>query len=359
MNKILEPFAQYQSDLASGKIKPDASQEQAIQLLQRIYQDLSCKYDPEKRPSHGFFKSLFSRASSSSQPILGAYLWGGVGRGKTYLMGLFFNALNFKEKKRSHFNRFMEEIHAKLRTCQGEKDPLKHVAKMISQEVKVLCFDEFFVEDIADAMILGKLFEYLFSEGLCLVATSNRPPEDLYKEGLKREQFLPAIGWLKKNTEVLCVDSGIDYREFSFDQKQHYLWPLISQEIFLTKHFERIKGAGPDLPLELNICDRKVKAVRHCAAGVWIDFPILCQSPRGKADYIELANRYRTVLISNVPMMGESMDDQARRFIALIDELYDNHIEIVIAAMASPEALYIGDLHRFAFKRTISRLKSL
>ncbi len=345
MNKTLEPLAQYEADVASGKIKPDAAQKKAMLLLQRVYQALSLQYAAEQRSTQNFFKYLkdvLKTGFRGQAPVRGAYLFGGVGRGKTYLMDLFFNALNFKEKKRMHFNRFMEEIHAKLRECQGEKDPLKHVAKLMTREIKVLCFDEFFVEDIADAMILGKLFEYLFAEGLCLITTSNRPPEDLYKDGLKREQFLPAIDWLKKNTEVLCVDSGIDYRQFSedaFDQNQHYLWPLSSQEVFLNTHFDRLKGQSPELSTDLILCGRKLKAIRHAESVVWIDFSVLFKSPRGKADYIQLANQYRAILVGNIPVMTESMDDQTRRFIAFIDEIYDNQIELVIAAMAPPEKL--------------------
>ena len=360
-DKNLGPSIQYRQDLEAGTLRPDALQQKAIDLLSRVYQELLAQHE---KTSQGVLKKVFKSLAKKNRPILGAYLWGGVGRGKTYLMDLFFNSLSFLEdsqKKRIHFNRFMEEIHVKLRLCQGEKDPLKHVAKLLAQDLKVLCFDEFFVEDIADAMVLGKLFDYLFEEGLCLVTTSNRPPNDLYKDGLKREQFLPAIVLLKKNTEILCVDCGIDYREFEFkfDHTKHYLWPLDSEEIFLTQHFERLKGDAPDLPLTLRICGREIQARRHSEKCVWIDFQELCRAPRGKADYIQLADQYKALLISNVPIMRDAEDDEARRFMALMDEMYDNQVQLIIAAEAAPEHLYQGRLHAFVFQRTVSRLKTI
>jgi cell division protein ZapE len=344
--------------LAQGKIRPDSAQARAIKELQSLYEQLK---KTTNQPSS--WKKWFHREEKHG--LTGVYLWGGVGRGKSYLMSLFFDSLDFlpeAQKSRIHFNRFMEKVHADLRHLQGEKDPLKHLAKTMASTLKVLCFDEFFVEDIADAMILGKLLGYLFQEGLCWVATSNCAPEKLYAEGLKREQFLPAIEEIKAHSVVLCVDSGIDYREGqSFDHEKRYLASFVGQEEFLLQHFEHLKGRfqEEDLPLRLNICDRPIQAVRRTQSILWIDFLELCKSPRGKADYIELANQYKAILVSSVPVFTAEIDDQARRFIAFIDEMYDNGVELIVAAQALPEALYQGERHQFTFARTESRLKTL
>ncbi len=363
-HKIGPSSARYEQDCLAGRIHRDFAQQQVIEALDMLYQSLKKKAGRVGRFSHCPVERLKKFLCRNVTPR-GLYLWGEVGRGKSYLMGLFFDSLDFledSEKQRIHFNRFMKAVHANLKACQGEKDPLKIVAKQMAKTLKVLCFDEFFVEDIADAMILGKLFEYLFQEGICLVATSNRKPEDLYPEGLKREQFLPAIARIQENTWVLEISPGKDYREVqNFDHKKRYLCPTGDQMNFLTRHFEYLKTQAQetDLPLNFKICGREVQAIRRSQTILWMDFSELCTSPRSQMDYIELANQYRAILLSNAPVLTPDKDDQARRFIALMDEIYDRQIELFVAAEAWPEDLYQGTRHRFAFKRAESRLRSL
>lgn len=340
------PIEQYLLDIKSGKIKPDAAQKMAIEQLQRIYIDLHSKQNSRK---HVFMRF-------QSKLVKGLYMWGGVGRGKTYMMDLFFKALPFQQKRRQHFNRFMEDVHKRLNAHQGQKDPLKLIAKEIAAQTIVICFDEFVVEDIADAMVLGLLFKYLFKEGVCLVATSNRAPNELYKDGLKREQFLPAIKAIEVNTVVLNVDSGKDYRDTT-ESFSYYHTPLIKQAQFMNAHFARFQHDSPLLSNTLNINKREIGVIKHCKDAVWFEFADICSSPRAKADYIELANTYKAVLVSNIPQMDGSMDDHCRRFVSLVDELYDNDIELIISAMVPANQLYVGSKHKFIFKRTISRLK--
>ena len=340
------PIEQYRLDIKSGKIKPDAAQKMAIEELQRITIDLHSKQNSRKH--------LFMRFQSNL--VKGLYMWGGVGRGKTYMMDLFFKALPFKEKRRQHFNRFMEDVHKRLNLHQGQKDPLKIIAKEIAAKTIVICFDEFVVEDIADAMVLGLLFKYLFKEGVCLVATSNREPNELYKDGLKREQFLPAIKAIEDNTVVLNVDSGKDYRDTT-ESATYYHTPLTKQAQFMNAHFARFQGDSPLLDNALIIHNREIDAIKHCRDAVWFEFSDICNAPRSKADYIELADSYKAVLLGNIPQMDESMDDYCRRFVSLVDELYDNEIELIISAMVPAEHLYTGSKHKFIFKRTVSRLK--
>jgi cell division protein ZapE len=359
INVTPSPKERYEKDLAQGKLRPDAAQANAIEELESLYQQLK---QATNEPV-SYWKKWFHREAKEGR--VGVYLWGGVGRGKSYLMGLFFESLSFfpeAQKSRIHFNRFMEKVHADLRLLQGEKDPLKELAKTMASKLKILCFDEFFVEDIADAMILGKLFGYLFEEGLSWVATSNCAPEKLYWDGLKRDQFLPAIKQIQVHSTVVCVDSGIDYRENqSFDHEIRYLFPLSQQEKFLTQHFEHLKAKfdEEELPVKVKILDRSIQAIRRTSSVFWIDCSELCKSPRGKADYIELVNQYQAILVSSVPIFTPSIDDQARRFIAFVDEVYDHGVELIIGAEASPESLYQGERYQFTFERTASRLKTL
>ena len=334
------PQAQYEQDLHNGTLKPDPAQARAIAELNRLYFALI----------EGSKSRLFSFKRARAPK--GVYLYGGVGRGKTYMMDLFYHALPLKQKMRMHFNRFMESVHKHLNTFQGQKDPLQKVAARVAKQTKVICFDEFIVEDIADAMVLGQLFTELFALGVCLVATSNRAPDDLYKDGLKRDRFLPAIAQIKQNTQVLNVDSGIDYRVLGDAAQVH----LGCQDLA-----EAFDAACQDEPLcdrALIINNRKIEAVKACSRAVWFEFQVICTSPRSKADYIVLADRYKAVCVSNVPQMDESTDDQCRRFIALVDELYDNDVSLYLSADVPIEQLYVGHKYAFAFQRTLSRLLS-
>lgn len=298
-----------------------------------------------------------------SQPVppeVGLYFWGGVGRGKTYLVDTFYDCLPFDDKMRIHFHRFMQRVHAELKQLEGEKNPLELVAERLRAEVSVICFDEFFVTDIADAMILGGLMEALFARGVSLVATSNIVPSKLYENGLQRQRFLPAIALLERYTEVVNVDAGVDYRLRTLQQAELYHYPLdeaaneslrSSFEQLVTepgKHWERIEING-----------RYITCRCLANAVAWFDFAELCDGPRSQNDYIELAREFHTVLLSGVPVLGVANDDAARRFVNLIDEFYDRGVKLVIAAERPLLELYQGGRLEFEFQRTVSRLQEM
>lgn len=351
----MTPLEKYQQDLQRPDFSYDAAQEQAVQHLERLYHELVDRY--ENRPRS--FLSLFSPTVLKRQkvPCKGLYFWGGVGRGKTYLMDTFFESLPFRRKMRMHFHRFMQRVHQELKALQGEKNPLDTVAKKLAEEARVLCFDEFFVSDITDAMILGGLMEKLFGHGVTLVATSNIVPDELYKDGLQRARFLPAIDLIKRYTEVVNVDSGIDYRLRALQQAEIYHCPLDeAAEASLQRSFDALApDAGePDVTIEVN--GRPIKTRRVADDVLWCDFRALCDGPRSQNDYIELARIYHAVLVSNVPVMGAAQDDMARRFINLVDEFYDRNVKLIMSGAAPLTKLYGGGRLEFEFKRTCSRL---
>jgi len=288
---------------------------------------------------------------------MGLYFWGGVGRGKTYLVDTFFDSLPFEEKMRVHFHRFMQRVHDDLRKYDGEKNPLTLVAANLASEIRVLCLDEFFVKDITDAMILAGLLGELFNNGVALVTTSNIVPDGLYENGLQRARFLPAIDLLKQYTEVVNVDSGVDYRLRALEQAEIFHYPLDSAaNESLTKSFKSIAlGEGKaDVAIEIN--HRQMKTLRIHEDVVWFDFDELCDGPRSQNDYIELAKEFHTVFLSDVPQMKRDTDDQARRFINLVDEFYDRNVKLIISAEAGIPDLYLGGNLSFEFDRTVSRL---
>lgn len=339
----------YQMACQEKGYQEDPAQRVAIQSLQRVHADLTARHNQKKH--------LWDRLKSS-QPVKGLYMWGGVGRGKTFLMDLFYQSLPFRSKMRQHFNRFMQQLHKDLKAMEGHKDPLKVIAKNLSKKVSVICFDEFLVNDIADAMLLGGLFEALFAEGVSLVATSNVEPDHLYEGGLQREKFLPAIAALKANVQVLNVDSGVDHRGRDLTPKQRYYTPLKGQESFMQTHFCSLV-THECAETELEIAGRAIDAVKVGDHAVWFEFADICESPRGQADYIEIAERFNHVLISNIPQMSDAMDDYARRFISLVDEFYDSGKGLVLSATVPIERLYVGKRLAFEFQRTISRLNEM
>jgi len=289
--------------------------------------------------------------------IRGIYLWGGVGRGKTMLMDLFFASLAIEQKQRIHFHRMMSDIHAQLHALGDIEDPLEQVAEDIAASVRVLCFDEFYVSDIADAMLLGKLLDGLFRRGVTLVATSNSRPHDLYKGGLQRERFLPAIALLQQHTDVIELDSGSDYRLQLLQQAGTYLTPAGEQANRKLRHyFDEIATAEIVANRDLQILGRGVRA-RHSAKGVaWFDFMDICDGPRSQEDYIEIARWYPTVIVSDIPQLTHELDNQARRFVALVDEFYDRNVKLVVSATTGIDNLYSGEKLAFEFQRTLSRL---
>jgi cell division protein ZapE len=349
----MTPLERYQADLKNPDFFHDAAQENAVRHLQRLYDDLVAAQ--QNKP--GMFGKLFGK--KEQVPVRGVYFWGGVGRGKTYLVDTFFEALPFKAKVRTHFHRFMKRVHEEMRTLSGEKNPLVLIAKRFSDEARVICFDEFFVSDITDAMILGTLMEELFKNGVTLVATSNIVPDGLYKDGLQRTRFLPAIALIKQHTEVVNVDSGVDYRLRHLEQAELFHFPLdAAAEESLRKSFRALTPDCAQATKDdvLMIENREIRALLTCDDVAWFDFRELCDGPRSQNDYIELGKIFHAVLISGVEQMSVTTDDIARRFINMVDEFYDRNVKLIISAEVELKDLYTGGRLNFEFQRTLSRL---
>jgi len=332
----------------------DAAQRRAVEVLD----DLRRRLIQAGRPK-GLLSNLFNRQGSRELQH-GLYLWGGVGRGKTWLMDMFFHSLPFRDKQRSHFHRFMQWVHEELRHHKDRADPLDLVAEQLAKKIRVLCFDEFYVSDIADAMLLGNLFRSLFDRGVTLVATSNCAPDELYKDGLQRVRFLHAIKLLKESTLVLNVDAGVDYRLRYIEHAR--TWFVQSEPDCVTAiaalFAQFAAGAVKhDTTLPINHRKLKIKALSDDAA--WFEFKELCDGPRGQADYIELARCYHAVFITSMPQLTPAMENQARRFINLVDEFYDRGVKLIVAAVTAPEQIYQGTQLRFEFQRTLSRLTEM
>ena len=350
MTELLSPRQRYQQDLQREGFSADPAQALAVDALQTVYEQLLAQ--PPKR------RLGSSRLRWPAVP--GLYFWGGVGRGKTYLMDLFYEALPFSRKRRTHFHRFMLDVHERRRRYPDMRDPLGKVAEELADEVRVLCFDEFFVSDIADAMILGRLMEALFARGVTLIATSNIAPDGLYKDGLQRQNFLPAIETLKRHVRVLNVDHGVDYRLRYLTDAQLYLSPCDSAcEEKLALYFRRFAGQDGQHCVNLDIHGRELTARQRAPGVVWFDFGELCEGPRGAADYIELAHLHHTLLLSRVPQLTVADENEARRFITLVDELYDRGVKLIVAADVPLEQLYRGERLLFEFARTRSRLQEM
>lgn len=352
----MTPLERYQANLQQPGFLRDAAQERAVRYLQRVYDEL---VEREQEQRSGLLHELVKRVRGdrSEQPVRGVYFWGGVGRGKTYLMDTFYEALPFNRKLRAHFHRFMQRVHRELRSLAGQKNPLERVADRLADETRVICFDEFFVTDITDAMILGTLFQHLFARGVTLVATSNIVPDELYKDGLQRARFLPAIALIKAHTDVVNVDGGVDYRLRTLEQAELYHSPLdAAAEESLRRSFVALAPELGSENVELEVEGRPIWARRLADDVVWFDFGELCDGPRSQNDYIELARDYHAVLIGEIPQLGVDKDDQARRFINLVDEFYDRNVKLVLAAAVPLDELYAGGRLGFEFERTRSRL---
>ncbi|MCB1644220.1 MAG: AFG1 family ATPase [Pseudomonadales bacterium] len=353
------PLQRYEQALGAGEIQADTAQREAVEHLQALYERLQAHAPVPAR--RGLLSRLLgSEPAPVRQVIPGLYFWGGVGRGKTYLMDLFFDALPFEEKQRMHFHRFMRFVHRELRNLQGEANPLQKIARQFSRTCRVLCFDEFFVSDITDAMILAGLLQALFENGVCLVATSNVEPVNLYKDGLQRSKFLPAIALLENHTQILNVDGGVDYRLRVLQAAEIFHSPLdAAADEGLAHSFSSLSPDAGEENVLLEIEGRQIRA-RRCGDGVaWFDFPELCEGPRSQNDYIELAMIFQTVLVSNVPVFTTRKEDAARRFISLVDEFYDHNVKLIMSAEAPVLALYQGERLKFEFQRTESRLQEM
>jgi len=349
----MTPLERYQADLKRPDFFHDAAQETAVRHLQRLYDELLA--DAQNKPR--LFGKLLGKKRQG--PIKGLYFWGGVGRGKTYLVDTFFDALPFQEKVRTHFHRFMKRVHEEMKTLKGEKNPLTIIGKRFADEARVICFDEFFVSDITDAMILATLLEELFKNGVSLVATSNIVPDGLYRDGLQRARFLPAIALLKEHTAIVNVDSGVDYRLRALEQAELFHWPLDAEaEASLAKSFASLlpEHCGVEEDEALLIENREIRARKVGDDVAWFEFRELCDGPRSQNDYIELGKIFHAVLISNVEQMSATKDDMARRFINLVDEFYDRNVKLIISAEVELKDLYSGGRLEFEFQRTLSRL---
>ena len=294
--------------------------------------------------------------NNAEEAECGLYLWGGVGRGKTFLMDLFYQSLPFDEKRRRHFHRFMHDVHAELKTLKAQEAPLDLVAEHLASQARVLCFDELYVSDIADAMILGNLFEALLHLGVTLVITSNQPPRELYKNGLQRQRFIPAIELLEKHTEVLNVDSGVDYRLRRLTQAGTYLSSEDPQTLHRLEALFSELSEGEQSGGAIDIEGRSIPVIRASDTAVWFDFGAVCEGPRSQSDYIEIARQFQSVIVSGVPVFDSTREDPARRFLALVDELYDRNVNLVLSAATKPQGLYRGERLRNEFPRAVSRL---
>jgi cell division protein ZapE len=349
----MTPLERYQADLKRPDFFHDAAQENAVRHLQRLYDDLVAAQDSKP----GMFGKLFGKKDRA--PVKGLYFWGGVGRGKTYLVDTFFDALPFEQKVRTHFHRFMKRVHEELKTLKDQKNPLTVIARRFSDEARVICFDEFFVSDITDAMILGTLMEELFKNGVTLVATSNIVPDGLYKDGLQRARFLPAIALIKEHTEIVNVDSGVDYRLRHLEQAELYHSPLdAAAQKSMEDSFKALTHNSTKVVVDdpLMVENRVIKALRTCDDVAWFDFRELCDGPRSQNDYIELGKIFNAVLLSGVEQMTVTTDDIARRFINMVDEFYDRNVKLIISAEVELKDLYTGGRLNFEFQRTLSRL---
>ena len=354
--------------VAASTLEPDPAQREVVIALEGLYQRLTESPGVPSR-IQGWINSVLGR---DRIPVKGLYIWGSVGRGKTMLMDLFYDCLPLPEesglgtqqrrypkpgKLRMHFHRFMQRVHYGLKRHAGSVNPLNRVADDLARQCRVLCFDEFFVSDIGDAMLLGELLRELFSRGVTLVATSNIEPEYLYPDGLQRRRFLPAIDLLLEHTRKLHLDTPEDYRLRVLSQAEIYHSPLGQEaEDSLTRSFRALAPGSWEEDGTLEILARPISYRNLCDDVVWFDFDQVCDGPRSQNDYIELARQFHAVLISAVPCFGIRDEDQARRFISLVDEFYDHNVKLILSAEVPLAELYMGKRLRFEFERTRSRL---
>ena len=343
----------YGKNIKNQDFLTDPEQKKILGYLERLYQEFSVHQSPN-------FINRFGQGLSNTQVLnpKGIYLWGGIGREKTYLMDIFYDSLSFPNKRRIHFHHFMREIYNHLRELGPCLDPLSHVAKTIGKDLRVLCLDELFVSDIGDATILSNFFLNLVKEHVTLVITSNTPPQDLYQGGFQRHRFLSTIELIKNHTQVLQLDGDIDYRITSKLQTNHYLEPHDhTTEAHLCEIFKNLTTGLSRNNTAIHINGRPIQA--HAVSGgvIWCDFDNLCRVPISKFEFIELAHTYHTLLLSKIPLLGSEDDDAVRRFVELVDELYDRRVNLVASAMSKPETLYSGTRMDARFQRTASRLK--
>ena len=341
----------YEAELVARGYNADPAQLRAVDALERC----ATEWAAFKEQRSNSFKKLINRPDTPR----GVYMYGGVGRGKSFLMDCFYNAVPLRRKTRLHFHEFMREVHRELRDLQGTVNPLDELGKRIAKRYKLICFDEFHVADITDAMILHRLLTALFDNGVGFVTTSNFKPDDLYPGGMHRDRILPAIALLNAHLEVLSVDNGTDYRRRTLEQVNLYHTPLGPQaDAEMTDAFNRLAESQDDNPV-LQIESRQIQARRKAGGVVWFDFKTLCGGPRSQNDYLEIATQFHTVLLSDVPAMPIRMSSEARRFTWLVDVLYDRRVKLIMSAEVRPEALYTDGPLAHEFPRTASRLNEM
>jgi len=341
----------YEAELAAKGFTADPAQLRAVDALQRCADDWAAY----KARRSNALKKLFHKPEVPR----GVYMYGGVGRGKSFLMDCFFNAVPIKRKVRLHFHEFMREVHRELHALQGTQNPLDALGLKISKRYKLICFDEFHVADITDAMILHRLLVSLFDNGVGFVTTSNFKPDDLYPGGLHRDRILPAIDLLNERMDVVNVDNGTDYRRRTLEMVQLYHTPLGPEaEAAMQEAFNRLAESKDESPV-LHIEAREIQALRRAGGVVWFDFRTLCGGPRSQNDYLEIASQFHTVLLSNVPYMPVNMASPARRFTWLVDVLYDRRVKLILSAAVPPEQLYTEGPLAHEFPRTVSRLNEM
>jgi cell division protein ZapE len=351
----MKPSSKYEEFLHQSGFYQDVAQQHAISLLDRLQEQLQ----PVEQGIVQRFVSSISRFKGHRSNIKGLYFWGGVGRGKTFLMDIFYETLPVKQKKRVHFHKFMKQIHDELTLAKKGLDPLKKIASKVTDNCKVLCLDEFVVTDIADAMLIGRLLAFLFEQGTILVTTSNTPPDDLYKEGLQRANFLPAIDLIKQHCDICNLDGGKDYRMLGLSDTDLYHFPhdedaVSSIQRYIQQHL--VSGAHHQT---IDINNRPIR-FEYCGEDtIWFTFDEMCKTARSQLDFLEIAQLFGTVILTGIEQMGNGSNDAARRFISLIDVFYDHRVKLICTAAVSHLELYVDGPLSFEFQRTISRLQEM
>ncbi|TFW28570.1 cell division protein ZapE [Massilia horti] len=338
----------YQHALTERGFKSDPAQQRAVDRLQQAY-DEWVAYKAKRSTS---FKRLINRPDVPR----GVYMWGGVGRGKSFLMDSFYSVVPVVRKTRLHFHEFMRAVHRQLDELKGMEDPLIEVARRIAKKYRLICFDEFHVNDVADAMIMYNLLSHLFANGVSFVMTSNYEPDKLYPDGLHRDRMLPTIALLKNKLDVINVDAGIDYRHRTLEQVQAYYMPLnAASDAALRSAYASIADTADEDP-RVHIEEREIRALRRAGGVIWFDFATLCGGPRSQNDYLELASRFHTVILSGVPAMSAAQSSEARRFTWLVDVFYDHKVKLIMSAEVEPDQLYTKGMLANEFHRTVSRI---
>ncbi len=352
----MSPRERYQQALERGELEPDTAQAEAIEAFQALHEQLLA----EREQRSGMRGRLGRALGRSPQPVRGLYCWGGVGTGKTLLFDLFYDALPFDDKLRTHFHRFMSRVHEQLHRLGDIASPLEKIADHFAGRASVVCLDEMHVNDITDAMLMSGLLRALFARGVTLVTTSNTQPDDLYRGGLQREQFLPAIELIKAHTQLVAVHGGTDWRQRNLANASYWIVPHSREaDLQLLSTFERAIPINRRRRNWIKVNGRRIELVVWCAGVAWFDFGALCRGARSSDDYLEIARFFHTVLLRRIPVLGEQDDDAARRFINLVDILYDRQVRVFASAEAAPGSLYTGERLADEFQRTHSRLREM